>query len=128
MREPCPRRMVVRREKKDANGYFGPYTNSWSMRQTLRVIKQVFHMRTCSRQIDQGDQQKVCLDHHIGLCDAPCASLISRPDYLRMVDEVSQFLEGKSDGVLKQLKAQLEQPAGPLKFAQAPRLRGPLQA
>jgi excinuclease ABC subunit C len=128
MNEPFPRPIVVRRVKKDGNRYFGPYTNSWSMRQALRVIKQVFHMRTCSRQIEEGDHQKVCLDHHIGLCDAPCASLISRPDYLRMVDEVSQFLEGKSDGVLKQLKAQMEEAAEALNFEKAARLRDQVQA
>ena len=107
MNEPFPRPIIVRRVKKDGNRYFGPYTNSWSMRQALRVIKQVFHLRTCSRQIEEGDQQKVCLDYHLGLCDGPCASLISRADYRRRVEEVTQFLEGKSDGVLKQLRAQM---------------------
>ncbi len=128
MNEPFPRPIVVRQVKKDGNRYFGPYTNSWSMRQALRVIKQVFRMRTCSRPIAEGDQQKVCLDHHIGLCDGPCASLIQRADYMRMVEEVCQFLEGKSDGVLKQLKAQMEQAAESLNFEKAARLRDQVQA
>jgi excinuclease ABC subunit C len=128
MSEPFPRPIIVRRVKKDGNRYFGPYTNSWSMRQALRVIKQVFRMRTCSRQIEEGDQQKVCLDYHIGLCDGPCASLISRAAYLRMVDDVTQFLEGKSDGVVKQLKAQMEEAAEALNFEKAARLRDQLQA
>src|SRR6266851_5717350 len=128
MNEPFPRPIVVRRVKKDGNRYFGPYTNSWSMRQALRVIKQVFRLRTCSRQIEVGDQQKVCLDYHIGLCDGPCASLISRADYLRRVEEVAQFLEGKSDAVLKQLKGQMEEAAEALNFEKAARLRDQVQA
>src|SRR5258708_1179200 len=61
MNEPFPRPIVVRRGKKDGNRYFGPDTNSWSMRQALRVIKQVFRLRTCSRHIEVGDQQKACV-------------------------------------------------------------------
>jgi excinuclease ABC subunit C len=128
MNEPFPRPIIVRRVRKDGNRYFGPYTSSWSMRQALRVIKQVFRMRTCSRQIEEGDQQKVCLDYHIGLCSGPCASLVSRADYLQMVDDVSHFLEGKSDGVVKQLKAQMEEAAEGLNFEKAARLRDQLQA
>jgi excinuclease ABC subunit C len=128
MNEPFPRPIVVRRVKKDGNRYFGPYTNSWSMRQALREIKQEFRLRTCSRQIEVGDQQKVCLDYHIGLCDGPCASLISRTDYRSRVEEVAQFLEGKSDAVLKQLKGQMEEAAGSLNFEKAARLRDQVQA
>jgi excinuclease ABC subunit C len=128
MNEPFPRPIIVRRVKKDGNRYFGPYTNSWSMRQALRVIKQVFRMRTCSRQIEEGDQQKVCLDYHIGLCDGPCASLIRRADYMRMVEDVCQFLEGKSDGVVRQLKSQMDEAAESLNFEKAARLRDQLQA
>src|SRR5438034_2145969 len=128
MNEPFPRPIIVRRVKKDGNRYFGPYTNSWSMRQALRVIKQVFQLRTCSRQIEEGDQQKVCLDYHIGLCAGPCASLISRADYQRRVEEVTQFLEGKSDTVLKQLKGEMEEAAEALNFEKAARLRDQVQA
>jgi excinuclease ABC subunit C len=128
MNEPFPRPIIVRRVKKDGNRYFGPYTNSWSMRQALRVIKQVFKMRTCSRQIEEGDQQKVCLDHHLGLCDAPCASLIDRLRYRRVVEDVCQFLEGKSDGVVRQLKSQMEEAAESLNFEKAARIRDQLQA
>jgi excinuclease ABC subunit C len=128
MSEPFPRPIVVRRVKKDGNRYFGPYTNSWSMRLALKVIKQVFHMRTCSRQIEEGDQQKVCLDFHIGLCNGPCASLISRADYRRRVEEVCQFLEGRSDVVERQLKARMQEAAEGLNFEKAARLRDQLQA
>jgi excinuclease ABC subunit C len=128
MNEPFPRPIVVRRVRKDGNRYFGPYTNSWSMRQALRVIKQVFKMRTCSRQIEEGDQQKVCLDYHIGLCNAPCASFIDRLRYRRVVEDVCQFLEGKSDGVVRQLKGQMEEAAEQLNFEKAARIRDQLQA
>jgi excinuclease ABC subunit C len=123
MHEPFPRPIIVRRVKKDGNRYFGPYTNSWSMRQTLRVIKQVFRIRTCARKIEEGDRQRVCLDYHMGLCSGPCASLIARSDYLKAVEDVCHFLEGKSESVLRQLGEQMEAAAEDLNFEKAARLR-----
>ena len=49
------------------------------------------------RKIEEGDRQKLCLDYHMGLCSGPCASMVSRADYLRAVDEVTQFLQGRAD-------------------------------
>ncbi|MGV3719335.1 MAG: excinuclease ABC subunit UvrC, partial [Actinomycetota bacterium] len=128
MEEPFPRPIIVRRVKKDRNRYFGPYTSSASMRQALRVIKAVFQLRGCSRKIDEGDQQKLCLDFHLGLCSGPCASMVQRVDYLRAVEEVTQFLEGKADHALEKLRAEMERAADDLNFEAAARCRDQILA
>ncbi len=128
MTEPFPRPIVVRRVKKDGNRYFGPYTSSWAMRQALRVIKAVFRLRSCSRKIEEGDRQRVCLDYHLGLCSAPCASFVERAEYLRAVEEVTHFLEGKADAALRSLRAEMEAAAEALNFETAARLRDQIQA
>jgi excinuclease ABC subunit C len=128
MNEPFPRPIVVRRVKKDGNRYFGPYTSSWSMRQALRVIKAVFRLRSCGRRIDEGDRQKLCLDYHLGLCSGPCAGIIERVEYLKAVDEVTQFLEGKADKALKALRAEMDRAAENLNFEVAARARDQIQA
>lgn len=128
MDEPFPRPIIVRRVQKDRNRYFGPYTSSWSMRQALRVIKAVFQLRSCARKIEEGDQQKLCLDYHLGLCSGPCASLITRVEYLKAVDEVTQFLEGKADKALAKLRADMERAAEELNFEMAARARDQIQA
>jgi excinuclease ABC subunit C len=128
MNEPFPRPIIVRRVKKDGNRYYGPYTNSGSMRQALRVIKSVFQLRGCARPIKEGDQQKLCLDYHLGLCSGPCAGLIARAEYLKAVDEVTQFLEGKGDRALEKLEAEMAQAADGLNFEAAARLRDQIRA
>ncbi|MFN3652407.1 MAG: excinuclease ABC subunit UvrC [Armatimonadota bacterium] len=128
MDEPFPRPIVVRRARRDGNRYFGPYTNSYAMRQALRVIKSVFRLRSCSRKIEEGDRQKVCLDYHLGLCSAPCASLVERVEYLRAVDEVAQFLEGRADVALRKLEAEMERAAEELNFEAAARARDQIRA
>jgi excinuclease ABC subunit C len=128
MNEPFPRPIIVRRVRKDGNRYFGPYTSSWAMRQALRVIKAVFQIRGCSRTIQEGDQQKLCLDYHLGRCSGPCAGLISRLEYRRAVEEVVQFLEGKADTALRKLKAEMDLAAESLNFEAAARIRDQIQA
>jgi len=128
MNEPFPRPIIVRRVKRDGNRYFGPYTSSWSMRQALRVIKAVFQLRGCARTIAVGDQQKVCLDYHLRLCSAPCASLITQGEYLKAVDEVTQFLEGKPDRAVKKLRQEMAEASEALNFEAAARMRDQIQA
>lgn len=128
MNEPFPRPIVVRKVKKDGNRYFGPYTDSRSMRQTLKLIQQLFQVRTCSRRIEEGDQQRVCLDYHMRLCSGPCASLISRQAYLARVEEVCQFLEGRHERVMKQLHQEMEEAAEALQFERAARIRDQIRA
>jgi excinuclease ABC subunit C len=128
MNEPFPRPVIVRRAKQDGNRYFGPYTSSWAMRQALRVIRQVFQLRGCARQIEEGDCQKLCLDYHMGLCSGPCASMIRRTDYLRAVDEATEFLEGKADRVLKHLQTEMDTAAAELLFEKAARIRDQIHA
>jgi len=123
MEESFPRPIIVRRVKKDRNRYFGPYTSSASMRQALRVIKAVFQLRGCSRKIEEGDLQKLCLDYHLGLCSGPCAGVVARADYLQAVEEVTHFLEGKADHALHKLREEMERSADALNFEAAARCR-----
>jgi excinuclease ABC subunit C len=128
MDEPFPRPIVVRRVRKDGNRYFGPYTNSAAMRQALRVIKAVFQLRSCTRKIEVGDRQRLCLEYHLKLCSGPCASLVTQAEYLRAVEEVTQFLEGKAEKALDALRAQMAASAEHLNFEAAARARDQIQA
>lgn len=128
MDEPFPRPIVVRRVLKDGRRYFGPYTSSQAMRQALRLIKSVFKLRGCSRTIEEGDTQRLCLDYHIGLCDGPCAGLVKRIEYLKAVDEVTQFLRGNAGRALELLEQEMSAQAEQLNFEAAARLRDQIRA
>ena len=128
MNEPFPRPIVVRRAQRDGNRYFGPYTSSAAMRQALRVLKQVFQLRGCSRKIEEGDRQRLCLDYHMGWCSGPCAGLITRLDYLAAVEAATSFLHGKAEPVLRRLQGEMEAAAEALEFERAARLRDQIAA
>ncbi|HEY6906137.1 MAG TPA: excinuclease ABC subunit UvrC, partial [Ignavibacteriaceae bacterium] len=125
--EPFPRIYPTRRIIKDGSQYFGPYTDVKTMKSSLRMINQVFKIRSCKLNITQAAIEKkkfrVCLDYHIKKCDGPCEGLISENDYGEMVDEVTRVLRGKTDDLIKELKTRMNRAVELLEFEKAAELR-----
>ena len=72
--------------------------------------------------------RRPCLNHHIGRCPAPCAGLVDRESYRRMIGEICLFLEGRQDDLVKELTRRMHEAAEKLEFERAARLRDQLQA
>ena len=125
--EEYPRLVVARRVQRDGAAYFGPFYPATAMRETLRLVRQLFPLRTCRIAID-GKKARPCLQYYIHRCNAPCAALETREGYDQTVRDVERFLEGKNDGLAQELTAQMEAAAAEEKFEQAARLRDRVQA
>jgi excinuclease ABC subunit C len=125
--EEYPRLVVARRVQRDGAAYFGPFYPATAMRETLRLVRQLFPLRTCRIKID-GKKSRPCLQYYIHRCNAPCTSLETKDGYDRTVREVERFLEGKNDGLAQELTVQMEVAAAEEKFEQAARLRDRVQA
>jgi excinuclease ABC subunit C len=117
-REDFPRIEVVRRFQKDGALYFGPYHSAHAMRETLRLLNQLFPLRHC-RGRKLIPRERPCLNYSLGRCLGGCAGKISREDYRKMVDEVILFLQGKTDVLQRQLKQRMEEAAEALEFERA---------
>jgi len=125
--EEYPRLVVARRVQQDGAAYFGPFYPATAMRETLRLVRQLFPLRTCRIKID-GKRSRPCLQYYIHRCNAPCTGWESREGYTGTVADVERFLEGKNDGLAQELTTQMESAAEELKFEQAARLRDRVQA
>ena len=125
--EEFPRLVVARRVQKDGAAYFGPFYPATAMRQTLRLVRQLFPLRTCRIKID-GSLPRPCLQYFIHRCKAPCTGWETREGYAETVREVEQFLEGKGDTLAMELTREMEAAAGDLKFERAAGLRDQIQA
>lgn len=125
--DPFPKVSVTRQVVQDGSRYYGPYTSVWAVNQTLDVLRRIFPYLTCSRTIT-GEDQRACLYHDIGLCTAPCIGEINREDYREMIRGLSDFLDGKTDPVIKKLEKRMQQAARDLAFEQAAKLRDQLEA
>ena len=125
--EPYPRIYHTRRVIKDGSKYFGPYTDVKNMKSSLRMINQIFKIRSCRLDITQINIEKkrfkVCLDYHIKKCDGPCEGLISQKDYNEMVSEVVKLLKGKIDDLITDLNFKMKNAVAELNFERAADLR-----
>src|SRR5205814_629996 len=102
--EPFPRVLVVRRWTLPGARYFGPYTDVATLRQTLKIIRRIFTVRSCHWDLPRDAPNRPCLDYHIDRCRAPCVGYQSEADYRRMIDDVLLFLEGKTVDVRTRLR------------------------
>ncbi len=125
--EDFPRVTVVRRMHADGARYFGPYTSSSAMRQTLDLLRRIFPYLTCKRKIT-GTDDRACLYHHIGRCLAPCIGAVSRDEYREMMEQVCLFLEGKGEEIIASLKRRMETAAENMEFERAAGLRDQIAA
>ena len=124
LNEEFPRLHPTRRVQKDGGRYFGPYTDSGAMHETIKLLRRLFPIRTCRSM----DVPRPCLQFHIKRCQAPCAGLVDAKTYGEMIQSVCLFLEGRSDAVARNLRKQMEQAAEDLQFEQAAQLRNQLMA
>ncbi len=122
IKDRFPRLSIVRRVQKDGALYYGPYTPAGALRETLKVIKKSFPLATCTIDID-GTAERACLEFEIKRCMAPCTGNQSQEDYLKIVGQVRQFLEGRDHELLDDLRAQMEAAAGREEYEEAARLR-----
>lgn len=119
---------LTRTIKKDGSRYFGAYTKVSDARKSMEVLRKIFPLRTCKRQIAKDDNQRPCLFYHIKLCSAPCAGFISPDDYNEIVKDACRFLEGKQDEVLNDLQGKMEQYSIDMEFEKAASVRDKLRS
>ncbi len=127
---PYPRFTETRRFQRDRAVYFGPYTSSGAMRETLSTLQRMFPLRTCS---DAGLESyrrrgRPCIEHSIGRCVAPCCRLISDRDYRNLVDGAVLFLRGRSRELIGSLKREMDDSSAREDFEVAARLRDRIDA
>lgn len=125
---PYPRIEIVRFKKKPSKGnYFGPYPSAAAVRETLGIIKKVFKIRTCRDSYFKG-RSRPCLQYQIQRCSAPCTAYVPLDEYANSVCNAIQFLQGKSQQILKELTQKMEQAVNNLAFEEACVLRDQLKS
>ena len=118
--EAFPRVVLSRKMLKDKARYFGPYTSSQAVRDTIDLIHKLYHLRSCNRSLPRDiGKERPCLNYHIKQCDAPCQGYISREEYGKAVNEVLKFLNRNYDAVLGELEEKMNAASEALEFERA---------
>lgn len=127
MGQRYPRVGTVRRTASDGSRYFGPYTDSGALRETIKHLQRLFLFRTCTLDMER-TYPRACLLFHIKRCSAPCVRAIEEESYRESVKHLLDFLEGRGKSALDALRASMAEAAESLQFERAAALRDRVRA
>lgn len=124
MNEDYPRIIVTRRIEKDGAKYFGPYSGTYYVNDTIETIKKIFPIRTCKKVLPRDiGKGRPCLNYHIKRCLAPCQNEVSKEQYKEMMKEVCLFLGGRQQELIDKLEEQMTKASKDMNFEGAAILR-----
>ncbi len=124
-----PRVFKTRIVKNDGAEYFGPFADVDAIYKTLDVIKDIFKLRSCKKELDAANPEaKPCLNYHIDKCLGPCIGAVSKEDYHELIDQVMLFLSGRQEELRKEVEAKMKQAAEERNYEKAARFRDALKA
>jgi excinuclease ABC subunit C len=126
-KDSFPKVTVTRQMVDDGSRYFGPYTSVWAVHQTLDVLRRIFPYLTCDRVIT-GKDERACLYYDIKLCCAPCIGAVDQQGYRDMIEDLCQFLSGRTEPIVSRMQREMQKAAEELRFERAAALRDQLQA
>ena len=122
--EEYPRIMMTREYKKDGGKYFGPFTSSFAVKNTIEAILKIYPLKTCSRQVISGKKNgRPCLNYHIGQCQAPCQGNVSREKYSQDIQAILDILNGRHPNLIRSLKDKMKAASLNLNYEEAAKYR-----
>lgn len=119
-----PTRTVVR----DGSKYYGPYDHVGHLRRMLETIRKTFDLCTCAVSPKMIDKSRGAPKWHSCFNDylKNCSGDWDIETYIITMDKVERLLSGKTEGLIKEIKAEMEIASDALEFEQAARLRDSL--
>ncbi|WPR75382.1 excinuclease ABC subunit UvrC [Algoriphagus sp. NG3] len=126
-KEHFPRIFPTRNLVPRKGTYYGPFASVKAMNNVLDLIRELFTVRTCNLdlspyKIAEG-KYKVCLEYHIGNCQAPCVGLQNEGDYMRDLEHAKHILKGNLGIAKAYFKQEMQALAEKLEFEKAHKLK-----
>ncbi|MGI2335608.1 MAG: excinuclease ABC subunit UvrC [Dehalogenimonas sp.] len=116
-----PRLEVTRRYIEGEGRYFGPFTDSRSVREVLELLRRIFPFRSCTKKLKT--VKRPCLEYDMGRCPAPCSGKLSVEEYRKSIEQITLFLEGRQETVVRRLRQEITAAADKMEFERAAQLR-----
>ena len=131
-KEPYPRVFITREIVRDGSKYFGPYTDVYHLRQSLKAVHKIFPVRSCDYFIDDDSisakKVSVCLDYHIKKCQGPCEGKVSEKEYNAMIKQVVGFVQGRTKDTESYINDQMLKASNQMRYEDAGMYRNQIDA
>ena len=130
MSDAIPRVFITRNRDNRGNKYFGPYTQAWTVRETLDTLLKVYPVRSCSVGVYQraASTQRACLLGDIGKCAAPCVGRVTPQEHKKIAKEFSDFMGGSDTKHIKLLRERMAKASDEQQYELAAKLRDQIAA
>ncbi len=130
--EDFPRVEFTRTPSDKRVKLYGPFTSARKLRGTISVLQKIFRFRTCSLDIDDGDERwrwfRPCLLASINQCTAPCNLRISKEEYREDIRRLRMFLDGGKKRLLADMKKEMQAASDKCRYEKAARIRDEIKA
>lgn len=124
-----PQISAVLQKGNDDAQYIGPYTSSFSVRNSVDEARKIFMLPSCGKSFPKEiGKTRPCLNYFIKQCMAPCSGKVKQEDYYEAVTEALRFLQGDSAEIVKDLKQKMNDAAENLDFEKAAKLRDKIRS
>ncbi|MHB1907510.1 MAG: excinuclease ABC subunit UvrC [Nitrososphaerales archaeon] len=126
--EIYPRVFVTRKMEDDGSRYFGPYGNVRAAKRSVKYLRKLFPIRSCTLPLDGVKKFKSCLDYNLGLCKAPCIFAVSKEEYGSDVKKFELFLEGRLIELSREMYAEMWKASKEQDYEKASRTRDEIRS
>lgn len=123
LQEDFPTVRITRKKLNDGAKYYGPYTNAYAVKETVEFLNKTFQLKHCRKIFKEGKIETPCLNYHIKRCKGICMGNISKEEYAKLIAQVMNVLDGKSEELLKQIEIEMQMASKELNFEKAAELR-----
>lgn len=123
IKESFPQIYITRKIKRDGSKYYGPYTNVQALKETFKLLRRLFPIRSCRHDLDRERIERPCLNFHIKRCLAPCSGQVAKEAYQEVIKEICMFLEGRQSDLVNKLKQEMDIAANDRQYEKAAHLR-----
>ena len=123
LNEDYPTVRITRKKFNDGAKYFGPYTNAFAVKEAVEFLNKTFKLKHCRKIFKDGKYETPCLNYHIKRCMGICQGNVSKEEYMKVINQVIDVLDGKSEALIKQIDADMQKASSELNFEKAAELR-----